>query len=123
MAAMIWLAWNVYDSNRFVEELKHRHIRCVQLQGVIIHLDEVLTMSARMATETGDLNWEKRHRHYEPELKPRTIHLRVARVRGKESRGELGRRSVPVSLWSVVAAGRQADTKTDTKGVSKSLVR
>ncbi len=67
-AATIWLAWNVYDSNRFVEELKLRHIRCVQLQGVIIHLDGVLTMSARMVAATGDLNWETRYRHYEPEL-------------------------------------------------------
>ncbi len=31
-ASVIWLAWNVYDSNRFVEELKHRHIPYVQLR-------------------------------------------------------------------------------------------
>ena len=32
-------------------------------------------------------------------VEPRTIHLRVARVRGKESRGKLGRHSVSLSLW------------------------
>ena len=35
------------------------------LGGVIIHLDEVLTMSARMAAVTGDLKWETRYRKHE----------------------------------------------------------
>jgi hypothetical protein len=39
-----------------------------ELQGVIVHLDEVLTMSARMAVTTGDLAWERRYRQFEPVL-------------------------------------------------------
>ncbi|MGI9383947.1 MAG: sensor histidine kinase, partial [Methyloligellaceae bacterium] len=37
-------------------------------KGEIIHLDEVLTMSARMAAATGDLRWEERYRRAEPKL-------------------------------------------------------
>ncbi|MEM9087324.1 MAG: sensor histidine kinase [Cyanobacteria bacterium P01_F01_bin.53] len=39
-----------------------------QLSGEVIHLDEVLTMSSRMAAATGDLSWEKRYKAYEPIL-------------------------------------------------------
>jgi len=67
-ASTAWLAWIVFDSNRFVEELQRRHLRSVHLQGVIVHLDEVLTMSARMAAATGDRRWEERYRRHEPEL-------------------------------------------------------
>ncbi len=40
----------------------------VELSGEIIHLDEVLTMSARMSAETLDSRWEDRYRQYEPQL-------------------------------------------------------
>ena len=43
-----------------------------QLSGKIIHADEVLTMSARMAVATGNLEWETRYLSYEKEL-DRTI--------------------------------------------------
>ena len=39
-----------------------------QLSGAVVHLDEVLTMSSRMAAATGDLSWEKRYKAYEPIL-------------------------------------------------------
>ncbi|GEM_PF-3153368 len=39
-----------------------------ELIGQIVHLDEVLTMSARMAAATGDTAWEQRYRRFEPEL-------------------------------------------------------
>lgn len=39
-----------------------------QLSGQIIHLDEVLTMSSRMAAATGDSRWEARYRNFEPQL-------------------------------------------------------
>jgi len=43
----------------------------LQLQecaGDILHLDEVLTMSACMAAATGDPKWEERYRQHEPKL-------------------------------------------------------
>jgi signal transduction histidine kinase len=39
-----------------------------KLRAVIVHLDEVRTMSARMAAATGDPRWEKRYRMFEPQL-------------------------------------------------------
>jgi signal transduction histidine kinase len=39
-----------------------------ELRGQILHLDEVLTMSARMAAATNDPSWEARYRQFEPQL-------------------------------------------------------
>jgi signal transduction histidine kinase len=41
------------------------HERQIELRGIILQLDEVLTMSARMASATGDLKWEKRYNYYD----------------------------------------------------------
>ncbi len=43
-------------------------LRCCELNGIILHLDEVLTMSARMAAATGNMQWIERYRHFEPML-------------------------------------------------------
>jgi len=48
--------------------LQGHDIRLERLNGAVMRLDEVLTMSARMATETGDPRWEQRYRQHEPEL-------------------------------------------------------
>src|SRR6185369_12827507 len=45
-----------------------RELRVRELTGQIRYLDEVLTMSARMAAATGDLKWEKRYHDHEPQL-------------------------------------------------------
>jgi PAS domain S-box-containing protein len=60
-----WVIWRLYvDLQGLVAtELHIRH-----LAGEILRLDEVLTMSARMAAATGDLQWEVRYRENEPEL-------------------------------------------------------
>ncbi len=47
---------------------KERHLRLAELRNTIVHLDEVLTMSARLAAVTGDLQWKKRYRLSEPQL-------------------------------------------------------
>ncbi len=39
-----------------------RELRLEELEGMIRHLDEVLTMSARLCAATGDLAWEQRYR-------------------------------------------------------------
>ena len=43
-------------------------LRMRELAGRIAHLDEVLTMSTRMAAVTGDLAWVERYRRFQPEL-------------------------------------------------------
>ncbi len=62
------LAWHVATSVGHLEEAHGRHLRLKQLHGTIVHLDEVLTMSARMAAATGDPRWETRYRTFEPVL-------------------------------------------------------
>ncbi|MDA1141156.1 MAG: response regulator [Planctomycetota bacterium] len=67
--AIAWLTWTSYGTFQNVKSYRQRDIRIAQLRGTIIHLDEVLTMSARMAAATGDLVWEKRYREFEPKLR------------------------------------------------------
>jgi signal transduction histidine kinase len=57
-----------FDSYRNVTTVQLRDMRLQELSGRIMHLDEVLTMSARMAASTGDSLWEERYRRFEPQL-------------------------------------------------------
>ena len=40
-----------------------------RLSGELLHLNEVMTMSARMAATTGDLSWQERYDAYDPILR------------------------------------------------------
>jgi hypothetical protein len=53
-AASVWLGWQFYSLQRDMELLRTRDSSLLVLVGEIIHLDEVLTMSARMAAATAD---------------------------------------------------------------------
>jgi PAS domain S-box-containing protein len=66
--AFSWFGWILFDANRDVKMFAERVSRIEELRGVIVHLDEVLTMSARMTAATKDLQWEERYRHFEPQL-------------------------------------------------------
>ena len=63
-----WFGWNSYKSYHAGNIIRERYFRIQELQGIITHLDEVLTMSARMAAATGDLAWEQRYLRFEPVL-------------------------------------------------------
>jgi PAS domain S-box-containing protein len=65
---LAWLSWGTYRSYQITKVNKERNLRIEQLRGKIIHLDEVLTMSARMAAATGNQEWEERYRDFEPQL-------------------------------------------------------
>ncbi len=67
-AMLVWLGWGAYHSYQLIKTIEQRDHRIEQLRGRIIYLDEVLTMSARMAAATGEPQWEERYRRYEPEL-------------------------------------------------------
>ncbi|WP_404786549.1 methyl-accepting chemotaxis protein [Altericista sp. CCNU0014] len=60
-----WNTWNIYKSFRSTVD---RQFQLEKLSGKVVHLDEVLTMSARMAASTGDLKWEERYNAYVPQL-------------------------------------------------------
>jgi two-component system cell cycle sensor histidine kinase/response regulator CckA len=68
IAAFVWFSWIIFEARRDAKMFENRLSRIEELRGVIIHLDEVLTMSARMAAATGDLQWEERYRRFDPQL-------------------------------------------------------
>jgi two-component system sensor histidine kinase/response regulator len=65
---LAWLVWSDYDQYRDGVRFREETLRVSELRGTIIHLDEVLTDSARMAAMTGDPQWEERYRSFEPQL-------------------------------------------------------
>ena len=58
-------AWRMYDN---FSKIVTSEFQLQSLTGKIVYLDEVLTMSARMAAATGNLDWEQRYRQFEPQL-------------------------------------------------------
>ena len=62
------LGGNAYHSFHTTQMTQERDFRLQELRNGIVYLDEVLTMSARMAVATGDLRWEERYRSFEPQL-------------------------------------------------------
>ena len=66
--ALICLVWNAFTLIKQIEQLERQCLRLAELQGTIVHLDEVRTMSARMAAATGNARWEARYREFEPKL-------------------------------------------------------
>ncbi len=63
--ASTWNIWNIYKGFRSTVA---KQFQLEKSSGEIVHLDEVLTMSARMAASTGDPKWEARYRQFEPQL-------------------------------------------------------
>ncbi len=62
------LGWGSLHSYKDIKTIQERDLRLQKLVGIIIHLDEVLTMSARMGAETGNMQWEERYLSFEPQL-------------------------------------------------------
>ncbi|MAE63228.1 MAG: hypothetical protein CMJ18_03055 [Phycisphaeraceae bacterium] len=66
---MSWLGWEAYRTIDATKIAAVKAARIEELHGIIVHLDEVLTMSARMAATTGHGKWEDRYRQFEPKLR------------------------------------------------------
>jgi twitching motility protein PilJ len=62
------LSWNTFTLYRGFKQTVDRDFRLEQLSARTTYLDEVLTMSAYMAAQSGDLKWVERYQSYEPEL-------------------------------------------------------
>ena len=54
--------------NSATQAFLNREARELQMNGQVVWLDEVLTMSARLGAATGDPQWEARYRQHEPSL-------------------------------------------------------
>ncbi len=57
--------WNVYQN---FQSAISKNFELQDLSGEIVYLDEVLTMSARMAASTGNVDWEQRYLKNVPAL-------------------------------------------------------
>ncbi len=70
VAAFILVALGVYDyrAERVIKDMHEHYIQIDKFRSEIIHYDEILTMSARMAAATGDTKWVERYKLYEPRL-------------------------------------------------------
>jgi methyl-accepting chemotaxis protein PixJ len=88
-----WNIWRIYNGSRSTIT---DQFALEKLSGKIVHLDEVLTMSAKMAASTGDLSWEKRYNQYVPEL-DKALKTTLAKV--------------PASIQSEAAKTDDANTK------------
>ncbi|GEM_PF-1556959 len=60
-----WYYWALHDRT---ERLYKMNVALTSGIARITFLDEALGMSAKMTAATGDLKYEKRYRHYQPEL-------------------------------------------------------
>ena len=60
-----WNTWRVYQN---FQTAVTKNFTLQDLSGQIVYLDEVLTMSARMAASTGDIAWEERYLNNVPPL-------------------------------------------------------
>ncbi|HXJ80090.1 MAG TPA: response regulator, partial [Candidatus Methylomirabilis sp.] len=66
--AIVWLGWQFWTLHQEAERTHAHDFRLMELSGRIVYLDEVLTMSARMAAATLDSRWEDRYRRHESQL-------------------------------------------------------
>ena len=54
-----------YHTNRMIKDLKEQYSQITQLKVEFIHIDEVLSSSARMAAATSDTKWDQRYHTFE----------------------------------------------------------
>ena len=63
------LIWNYYRFQSALEKLHRAHLLVARHSDRIRYLDEVLTTSARLTAESGDLRYRERYQRHEPELR------------------------------------------------------
>src|SRR5579862_3465623 len=68
IGTLCWLGLNNYQTSKSLEETDKIDFKAVKLYGIILHLNEILTMSANMAITTGEKKWEDRYENYRPLL-------------------------------------------------------
>ncbi len=77
LLVLVAMALGAWDAHQRFARFTQRALRVQELRGQITHLDELLTMSARMAAATGDLRWETR---YNDAVDPLTDAIEEARA-------------------------------------------
>lgn len=79
VSAIILVALGIYDyrAEKIIKGMHAHYAQIEKFRSEIIHYDEILTMSARMAAATGDTKWVERYKLYEPRLTA-AIHQAIA---------------------------------------------
>ncbi len=65
---LVFVAAQVWTAHKAGRKSAARHLQMESLTNRVIYLDEVLTMSARLGSATGEKQWEDRYRSFEPKL-------------------------------------------------------
>jgi anti-anti-sigma regulatory factor len=114
-----WLSLEIYTAGRAVETTVTVDARLYELRGSIIHLDELLTMSARMAAATGEPHWIERYNHHVPLL---DAAIREAldfvptdlsqQIRAETDAANSRLITIETQALAAVMAGRLADART-----------
>ncbi len=68
LISFLWLGGNLIRFVYVIDNIINQDLRITKLAGIILQDDEILTMSARMASVTGDMQWKERYTRYEKEL-------------------------------------------------------
>ena len=68
LCCLVAIAWAEVRTRSDMQLSMRRALRVTELRGIIAHLDETLTMSARVAALSGDLRWVQRYDEAEPRL-------------------------------------------------------
>jgi signal transduction histidine kinase len=68
LLSTIFSGWQMWQMHHHVEALSDKRAALIEDVGRIMQIDEVLTMSARMAAATGDFSYEKRYDEFDPKL-------------------------------------------------------
>ena len=65
---LIFVSYRIYYTAPLIQENIKKVLKLKQLRSEVTYLDEVLTMSARLAAATGEARWENRYHQFEPAL-------------------------------------------------------
>ena len=113
-----WLGWDAYQEYRYAEAQLMTIGRMEIVRAEIVHLDEVLTMSALMAAASGNPDWETRYLRFEPQLDQ--FIKEALRLDPNASRGEAAAKTDAANIslvarehraFELVRQGKNADAQ------------
>jgi hypothetical protein len=70
----VWYIWKTYELQGLTIS---RNFQLLDLSGTIVHLEEVLSMSTRLAVQTGEKRWQERYYQYKPKLDAAIREVRI----------------------------------------------
>ena len=104
------LAWNSYSSYRASSVMSERVLELQKLRGIILHSDEIVSMSAAMTAVTRDPHWEQRYEAQLPVLRDllRKAQTLLAELDPERGMGVVDRASISLGRFQSRALERLA---------------